>query len=121
MPDCAARILDRFWCAAGVAVDGALFVASGAVVFLLGYGGEIGGVVFGRHGYGAEEEADEGWVLVKDGAAFGVDVKEIEGGWGRAGAFCKTRLDAAKEEFEDRGFEGVDEKGQGGGTGQVEG
>jgi hypothetical protein len=39
--------------AAGVAVDGALFVAGGAVVFLLGDGGEIGGVILGGHGDGA--------------------------------------------------------------------
>ena len=46
----------------GVAVDGALFVAGGAVFFLLGDGGEVGGVVFGGHGYVAEEETGEGGV-----------------------------------------------------------
>jgi len=68
--------------AAAVAVDGALFVAGGAVVFLLGDGGEVGGVVLGGHGYGAEEEASEGGMLVENFAALGVDVEEVEGGWG---------------------------------------
>jgi len=54
----------EFGGAAGEAVDGALFVAGGAVLFLLGDGGQVCGVVFGRHGYGAEEEAGEGGVAI---------------------------------------------------------
>ena len=69
------------FCAAGVAVDGALFVAGRAVLFLRGYSGEVGDVVFGGHGYWAEEEAGEGGVEVEDFCAFGVDVKEIECGF----------------------------------------
>ncbi len=78
-------------------------------------------MVFGGHGYGAEEETNEGWVLIEDGAALGVDVEEVEGGWRGAGAFCETGFDAAKEEFEDGGFEGVEEEGECGGAGEVEG
>ena len=107
--------------AAGVAVDGALFVAGGAVVFLLGDGGEIGGVVFGGHGYRAEEETGEGGVLVEDVATLGVDVEEVEGGRGSAGFFCEAGFDAAEEELEDGGFEGVEEEGEGGGAGEIEG
>jgi hypothetical protein len=103
--------------AAGVAVDGALFVAGGAVLFLLGDGGEIGDVVFGGHGYGAEEETGEGGVLVEDGAALGVDVEDVEG----VAASGELGFDAAEKELEDGGFEGVEEEGEGGGAGQVEG
>jgi hypothetical protein len=39
--------------AAGVAIDGALFIAGGTVVFLLSDGGKIGGVILGGHGDGA--------------------------------------------------------------------
>ena len=39
-----------------IAVDGALFVAGGAVFFLAGDGFEVGGVVFGRHGDVVQEE-----------------------------------------------------------------
>ncbi len=67
--------------AAGVAVDGALFVAGGAVLFLRGDGGQVGDVIFRRHLDGAEEEAGEGGVVVEDGAALSVDVEEVEGGW----------------------------------------
>jgi hypothetical protein len=38
------------YCAALEAVDGAEFVAGGAVLFLLGDGGEIGEMVVGGHG-----------------------------------------------------------------------
>ena len=69
--------------ATGVAVDGALFVAGGAVLLLGGDGGEIGAVVFGGHGDGAVPETSEGGMAVEDGAAFGVDVEEVE----CAGAF----------------------------------
>ena len=72
----------QLFAAAGVAVDGALFIAGRAVVFLLGDGGEVGGVVLGGHGDGAEEETGEGGVLVENFAALGVDVEEVEGGWG---------------------------------------
>jgi hypothetical protein len=63
--------------AACEAVDGALFIAGGSVLFLLGDGSEVGEVVFGGHGYGAEEEAGEGGVAVENGAALGVDVEDV--------------------------------------------
>jgi len=97
--------------AAGVAVDGALFISGRAVVFLLSDGGEVGGVVLGGHGDGAEEEAGEGGMLVEDFAALGVDVEEVEGGWGSAGFRCEAGFDAAEKELEDGGFEGVEEEG----------
>jgi len=101
-----------------VAVDGALFVAGGAVVFFAGaMAARSGGVVLGGHGYGAEEEASEGGVLVEDFAALGVDVEEVEGGWGSAGFRCEAGFDAAEKELEDGGFEGVEEEGEGGGSG----
>ena len=46
---------------------------------MLSYGGEIGGVVFGGHGYEAVPEAGEGGVAVEDGTALGVDVEDVEG------------------------------------------
>src|SRR6185437_8988869 len=79
--------------AAGVAVDGTLFVSGAAVFFLLGYRGEVGGVVFGGHGDRAVEEAGEGWMFVEDGAALGVDVEDVEG----AGMFGELGLDAAEK------------------------
>ena len=88
---------------------------------MLGDGGDICGVVFRGHGDGAEEEACEGGVAVEDAAALGVDIEEIEGGWWSARCFCETGFDAAKKEFENWGFEGVEEEGEGGGTGDVEG
>src|SRR5271170_1576583 len=101
-----------FWCgstpnacsfaSAGEAVDGALLVAGRAVVLLLGDSGEVGGVVFGGHGYGAEEETGEGGVLVQNFAALCVDVEEIEGWCWGAGFFCETGFDTAEEEFENR-------------------
>ena len=78
-------------------------------------------MVFGGHGYGAEEEASEGGVLVENFAALGVDVEEVEGEWGGAGAFGEAGFDAAEKELENRGFEGVEEEGEGGGAGEVEG
>ena len=67
------------WGTACVAVDGALFVAGGAVFALLGDGGEVGGVVFGGHGDEAVPETGEGGVVVEDVAALGVDVEDVEG------------------------------------------
>ena len=60
-------------------------------------------------------------MLVEDGAALGVDVEEIEGGCGDAWAFGESGFDATKEELEDRGFEGVEEEGEGGSAGKLEG
>jgi hypothetical protein len=115
----------RFSGSAGEAVDGALFVAGRAVLFLLGYSGEFGGVVFGRHGYGAEEEAGEGGVLVEDGATLGVDVEEVERWCGNRVGFAAARgelgFDATEEELENGGFEGMEEEGQGWSAGEVEG
>ena len=73
-------LLAGLWLAASVAVDGALLVAGGAVLFLSGDGGEVGDVIFGGHGYGAEEETGEGGVAVEDVGALGVDIEEVECG-----------------------------------------
>ena len=78
-------------------------------------------MVLGGHGDGAEEETGEGRVLVEDFAALGVDVEEVEGGWGTAGFRCEAGFDAAEKELENGGFEGVEEEGEGGGAGEVEG
>lgn len=88
---------------------------------MLGDGGEIGSVVFGRHGYGAEEETGEGGVPVEDGAALGVDVEKVEGCGGRAWTLCEACFDTAEKQLEDGGFKGVKEEGQSGGAGEVEG
>ena len=81
--------------AAGVAVDGALFVAGGAVFLLGGDGGEVGYVVFGGHEDGAEEETRKSGVAVEDVAALRVDVEEIEGGLLVFGEFGELSFDAA--------------------------
>jgi hypothetical protein len=117
------RLVDcgDLFAAPGVAVDGALFITRGTVVFLLRDGGEISGVVLGGHRDWAEEETGEGGVLVENLAALGVDVEEVERGWGRACFFREAGFDAAEKQFEDRGFKGVEEEGEGGGAGEVEG
>ena len=51
------------YCASLEAVDGAEFVAGGAVLFLLGDGGQVGDVVFGGHGDAAHPDAGEGGKL----------------------------------------------------------
>ena len=94
-----------------------MFVAGGAVLCLLGYGGEVGDVVFGGHGHGAFEEVGEGGVAVEDVGAFGVDVEDVQG----AGTGSEGGFDFAEEGFEDGGFEGVEEEGEDGGGGEVEG
>ncbi len=92
------------------AVDGAEFVAGGAVLFLLGDGGEVGEVIGGGHGYGADPEAGEGGVAVEEGAVFGVCVEEVKGF-----GMCSLRaLDVAEEATENGEFEGVEEEGEGG-------
>jgi hypothetical protein len=63
--------------AAGVAIDGALFVAGGAVFLLAGDGFEVGGVVFGGHFDVVEEELGEGGVAIEDVGALGVDVDQV--------------------------------------------
>jgi hypothetical protein len=107
--------------AAGIAVDGALFVAGGTVLLLFGDGREVCDVVFGGHGHRAEEETGEGGVLVEYGAALRVDVEDVEGDSRGAGPFGKTGFDAAKEQLQDGGFEGMEEKGESGGAAEVEG
>ena len=82
-----------------------------------GDSGQVGDVVLSGHGDGAEEESGEGGVSVEDSAALGVDVEEVE----FAGAGGELGFDAAEEEFEDRGLEGVKEEGYAGGTGEVVG
>jgi len=86
------RLLSVRFGAAGVAVDGALFVAGGAVLFLLGDGFEVGGVVVGGHLDFAVPEAGEGGVVVEDVGALGVDVEEVEG----ARTFGVVVFDAAE-------------------------
>ena len=78
-------------------------------------------MVFRGHGYGAEEETGEGGVLVENFAALGVDVEEVEGGWGCAGLFCEAGFDVTEKKLENGGFEGVEEEGEGWGAGEVEG
>src|ERR1039458_3068336 len=66
--------------AAGVAVDGALFVAGRTVFALAGDGFQVGGVVLRGHLDVVEEELGEGGIAVEDAGAFRVDVDEIKGG-----------------------------------------
>ncbi len=114
------------WClgsrvgAAGVAVDGALFVAGGTVLFLLGDGFQVGSVVFGGHLDFAVPEAGEGWVIVEDVSALGVDVEEVESCLRGAAALGESGFNALEKGFEDRSFEGVEEEGEGRGAGKVE-
>lgn len=61
------------------AVDGAEFVAGGAVFLLLGDGGEVSEVVGGGHGDGAGPEPGEGGVAVEIGVVLGVRVEEVKG------------------------------------------
>ena len=97
--------------AAGVAVDGALFVAGGAVFLLAGDGFEVGGVVLRGHLDVVEEELGEGGVAVEDVGAFGVDVDEVECGLaGGLGTGGEAGLDAAEELAEDGRFERVEEE-----------
>ena len=56
-----------------------MFVAGGAVLFLLGDFGEVAEVVGGGHGDAAVPDESEGGVVVEEGAVFGVGVDEIEG------------------------------------------
>lgn len=92
------------------AVDGAEFVAGGAVFFLLGDGGEVGEVVGGGHGDGAHPEAGEGGVVVEVGVVLGVCVEEVERPW----IVGDRALDVAEEAAQDGQFEGVEEEGEGG-------
>jgi len=78
-------------------------------------------MIFRGHSYGAEKETGKGGMLVENFAALGVDVEEVEGRWRGAGAFCQSGFDATEKQLEDRGFEGVEEEGEGGGAGEVEG
>ncbi len=57
---------------------------------MLGYGFEVGGVIFGGHLDFAVPEAGEGGVVVEDVGAFGVDVEKVEGvrGAWRSGFRC---------------------------------
>ena len=73
-------------------------------------------MVFGGHLDFAVPEAGEGWMVVEDVGAFGVDIEEVES----AGALGEVGFDAPEEGFEDGGFEGVEEEGDGGGAGEVE-
>lgn len=102
--------------AAGVAVDGAFFVAGGPVLFLAGDGFKVGDVIFGRHLYVVEEELGEGWIAIEDVGAFGVDVDEVERVW----ASGELGFDAAKELLEYGGIEWVEEEEQRGCSGEME-
>jgi hypothetical protein len=59
--------------------------------------------------------------LIQDFVALGVDVEEVEGRLGSAGLFREAGFDAAEKQLENRGLEGVEEEGEGGGAGEVEG
>ena len=93
--------------AAGVAVDGALFVAGRAVLFLLCDGFEIGGVVLGRHLHLIEEKLRESGMAVEDVGALSVGVDEIECGISARAELC---VDALDELFEHRRLEWVEEE-----------
>lgn len=96
--------------AAFKAIDGAAFVAGGAVFFLIGDGGEVGEMVGGGHGDGAHPEAGEGGVVVEERVVLGVCVEEVKGfGMSGLGGF-----DVADEAAEEGEFEGVEEEGEGG-------
>ena len=74
-------------------------------------------MIFRGHGYWAEEETGEGGVPVENVATLCVHVEEIEGRCRSAGLFRETGFYTAEELFEDRSFEGVEEKGEGGSAG----
>lgn len=120
-----ARFWRRLGVAAGVAVDRAEFVSGGAVLFLLGDGGEVGEVVVGGHRDVAMPEAGEGRVVIEERIMLRIDVYEIEG----AGVPCEGVFDVAEEAAEDGKLEGVEEEGEsrfggewvGGGVGMVKG
>jgi hypothetical protein len=95
---------------AGESVDGAEFVAGGAVFFLFGDGGEVGEMVGWGHGYGADPETGEGGMAVEEGAVFGVRVEEVK----RFRMSSLGGFDVAEEAVEDGEFEGVEEEGEGG-------
>jgi hypothetical protein len=121
--------------AAGVAVDGALFVAGGTVFALAGDGFQVGGVILRGHLDVVEEELGEGGIAVEDVGALRVDVDEVERG-GRAGlhpseqrplagdpgfgAGGELGLDAAQELAEHGRFEGVEEEEECGRGGEIE-
>ena len=96
--------------AAFEAIDGAEFVACGAVFLLLGDGGEVGGVVGWGHGDEAVPEAGEGGVAVEVGVVFGVDVEEVERAW----IVGDRMFDVTEEAALDGEFDGVEEEGEGG-------
>ena len=111
-------------CSALKTVDGAEFVARGAVFFLFGNGGEVGQVVVGGHGDEAGPETAEGWVVVEVGVVLGVDVDEIK----RMGMRGLRGFNMAEEAAQDGELEGMEEEGErgferermGGGVGVVE-
>ena len=96
-----------------VTVDGAEFVAGGAVLFLLRDGGEVGYVVGGRHGDAAHPEAGEGGVVVEEGVVLGVGVHEVEGSFALKAAVFDV-ANVAAEEWELEGMEEEGERGLGG-------
>ena len=96
--------------AAFIAVDGAKFVAGGAVLFLFGDGGDVGEVVGGGHGDEAGPEAGEGRVAVEVGVVLGVNVEEVKRFW----IVGDRGLNMAEEAAQDGEFEGVEEEGEGG-------
>ena len=103
-------MLDLLRFAAGVAIDGAEFVAGGAVFLLFDDGGQVGYVIGRSHRDRAHPEAGEGGVVVEKRAVLGVCVEEI-----KRFRMCGLRaLDMAEETAEDGQFEGVEEEGQGG-------
>ncbi len=111
--------------AAFESVDGAEFVAGGAVLFLLRDGGEVGEMVGGCHGDGACPEAGEGGMAVEQGVVLGVGVQEVK--W--VGVAGEGALDVFEEAAKDGEFKRVKEEGErgrggervGGGVGVVKG
>jgi hypothetical protein len=97
-----------------IAVDGAKFVAGGAVFFLLGDGGQVGEMVGGGHGDEAGPEAGEGGVVVEVRVVFGVDVEEVERPW----IVGDRLLYMAEEAAQEGELEGVKEEGEGGFEGE---
>jgi len=76
-------------------------------------------VILGRHFDVVAEELSECGVVVEQGSALGVGVKNIEGGPGSR-AWSKLRVDAFKELLEHRRLKRMEEEDDSGGDGKLE-
>ncbi len=103
--------------AADVAVDGALLISGGSVLFLFGDFAQVGEVILGRHRDRALPEPAEGRVSIEDRGVLRVDVEDVE----LAGPGREPGFDSAKEFSQKRSLEGMEEKSKGGGWGEIEG